>query len=283
MRRTLALVLLLVGLTAWLPAQEGVAPAGHVDSLKFAVIGDTGTGAPPQFEVARQMVAARAVFPFDMVIMLGDNIYGGQSPQDFVNKFARPYAALLQAGVVFYASLGNHDNQTNRLYKDFNMGGERYYTFVKKNVAFFVLDSNQLDPAQRAWIDNALMQSRADWKICYFHHPLYSDARRHGPDLGLRLVLEPIFVRHGVNVVLSGHDHVYERLRPQKGITYFVEGAGGELRKGDMQPSSATAASFDQDQSFMLIEVSGDELSFQALSRDGQRVDSGVIRRQQIP
>src|SRR5580765_1175905 len=83
------------------------------DSLKFAVIGDNGTGGKPQYDVGQQMAAARAKFPFEMVLMLGDNLYGRQDPKDFVTKFEQPYAPLLQAGVLFYATLGNHDNQNN--------------------------------------------------------------------------------------------------------------------------------------------------------------------------
>ena len=163
------------------------------------------------------------------------------------------------------------------------MGGVRYYTYARRNVRFFVLDSDFLDPPQRAWIERALQQSTDDWKICYFHHPLYSDGRTHGSQVDLRVVLEPLFVAHGVNVVFSGHDHVYERLKPQKGITYFVSGAGGQLRKGDVKRSEMTAAAFDQDCSFMLVEVSSDDLFFQAVSRTGTTVDSGVIHRQGRP
>jgi 3',5'-cyclic AMP phosphodiesterase CpdA len=211
--------------------------------------------------------------------MLGDNMYGRQNPQDFITKFQRPYATLLEAGVLFYATLGNHDNPANRLYPGFNMGGQRYYTYTRKNVQFFVLDSNAMDPQQLAWLDNALKQSILPWKICYFHHPLYSNGGRHGSEVELRVVLEPLFVKYGVNVVYSGHDHIYERIKPQKGITYFVNGSSGELRRGDTRPSAMTAAYFDQDQAFMLVEVVGDDMFFQARSRTGRTVDSGVIHR----
>src|SRR5688500_5141463 len=87
------------------------------DSVKFAAIGDNGTGERAQYEVAQQMVKAHAAFLFDLVIMLGDNMYGGQSPSDFVKKFEQPYAALLSAGVKFQASLGNHDRPENISYK----------------------------------------------------------------------------------------------------------------------------------------------------------------------
>ena len=200
-----------------------------------------------------------------------------------MQKFEAPYRPLLEAGVRFYASLGNHDNQSNRLYKPFNMDGERYYTFVNKNVRFFVLDSDYLDPKQLAWLDGALKSSSDEWKICYFHHPLYSNGGRHGSQLDLRVLLEPLFVRYGVNVVFSGHDHIYERLKPQRGIQYFVSGAAGQVRKGDLRKSETTAAAFDQDQSFMLIEIAGSDLSFQAISRTGKTVDSGVLHRELRP
>jgi 3',5'-cyclic AMP phosphodiesterase CpdA len=256
----------------------GVLPA-RPDSLKFAAIGDSGTGDRAQYDVGQRMATERKRFPFELVIMLGDNLYGRQQPEDFVTKFERPYAALLSAGVAFYASLGNHDNPRNSQYEAFHMGGERYYTFNRKNVRFFVLDSNQMDPKQLAWIDEALKQSQDEWKICYFHHPLYSDGGRHGSDVQLRVALEPLLVRYGVNLVFQGHDHIYERLTPQKGVVYFVSGSAGELRRGDVRPSKTTAAYFDQDQSFMLVEIAGDELFYEAISRTGQTVDSGVVRR----
>ena len=160
------------------------------------------------------------------------------------------------------------------------MNGARYYTYARKNVRFFVLDTTQMDAKQVAWIDAALQEAKEDWKICYFHHPLYSNAARHGSSVDLRVILEPIFVKHGVNVVFSGHDHVYERLKPQKGIYYFVSGAAGQLRRGNMRPTEQTAAAFDQDQSFMLVEVLRNELHYRAISRTGNTVDAGVIQRQ---
>jgi len=260
----------------------GQSPAplpNRANSVKFAAIGDNGTGERAQYEVAQQMLKSRAAFAFDVVIMLGDNMYGGQTPADFVRKFEQPYKPLLDAGVKFQASLGNHDRAENVSYKFFNMNGERYYAFARRNVRFFALDSTRMDAKQLAWIETSLAEAKEDWKICYFHHPLYSNASRHGSSVDLRVVLEPIFVKHGVDVVFSGHDHVYERVKPQKGIPYFVSGAAGQLRRGNMRPTEETAAYFDQDQSFMLAEVAGDELHFQAISRMGKIVDSGVIRR----
>jgi 3',5'-cyclic AMP phosphodiesterase CpdA len=281
MRRCLILVLT----AAWCAgvlAQSAALP-NRPDSVKFAAIGDNGTGDRPQYEVAQQMTSVHARFPFDLVIMLGDNMYGGQKPSDFVKKFEQPYAALLAANVKFQASLGNHDRPENVSYGLYNMNGQRYYTYVRKNVRFVALDSTLMDRKQLDWLDATLRDSREDWKVCYFHHPLYSNASRHGSSVDLRLLVEPIFLKNGVNVVFSGHDHVYERLKPQKGIYYFVSGAAGQLRKGNMEASDQTAASFDQDQSFMLVEVAGLDMFFQSIARTGQVVDSGVIHRQQRP
>ena len=247
------------------------------DAVRFAVIGDSGTGEPPQYETAAEMESAHRIFSFDFVLMLGDNIYGGKSSSDFQRKFELPYRPLLDAGVKFYASLGNHDETNERLYKPFNMDGKRFYSFKKGNVQFFALDSNYMDAEQLDWLSKELSNSTSLWKICYFHHPLYSHARAHGPDSDLRKLLEPVFLRYGVTVIFSGHEHVYERLRPQNGINYFVLGNSGQLRFHDLRPSSETAKGFDTDRDFALVEIAAYQLYFQVLSRTGQTVDSGTL------
>ena len=247
-------------------------------SVRFAVIGDNGTGEKKQYDVADEMVRAHKVFPFDFVIMLGDNIYGNDGLGGIKRKFEEPYRALLEAGVKFYASLGNHDDPNERLYKSFNMDGKRYYNFKRGNAEFFALDSNYMDPEQLSWIKKELTNSDAAWKICYFHHPLYSHGRDHGPDVDLRKQLEPVFEQTGVNVVFSGHEHDYERLKPQHGISYFVLGNSGQLRMHNLRPSSDTVKGFDTDRSFALVEVTGDEIVFQVISRGGETVDFGTIK-----
>ncbi len=262
----------------WLavPAAQELTLPLKPDSVRFGVIGDSGTGETPQYDVGRQLAASHEKFPFTFVIMMGDNLYGSQRPPDYVTKFEAPYKILLDAKVAFYAALGNHDDPNQRLYTPFNMGGKRYYSFKKGNVRFFALDSTYMDPIEVAWLEQELMSSGSDWKIAYFHHPLYSSGM-HGSQTDLRAVIEPLFLKYGVDVVFSGHEHFYQRIKPQKGIYYFVSGAAGQLRKGDIKPSDLTAAAFDSDQSFMLVEVSGKELSFQAISRTGRTVDKGTI------
>jgi 3',5'-cyclic AMP phosphodiesterase CpdA len=249
-------------------------------SVLFAVVGDMGSGDQPQYETAQQIVNARQTFPFDFVITTGDNLLGGSKPADFDKKFAVPYKPLTDAGVKFYVSLGNHDDTNERFYKPFNMNGESYYTYKKGNVRFFVLNSNYMDPKQVAWLETQLRDaSKGAWKICYFHHPLYSSGKFHGPSLDLRKLLEPLFIKYGVDAVFSGHEHIYERVHPQNGIYYFTEGASGELRANNLGRSTITDKGFDTDRSFMLIEIAGDEMYFQTISRTGVTVDSGVIHR----
>jgi 3',5'-cyclic AMP phosphodiesterase CpdA len=222
------------------------------------------------------------VFPFDLVTLVGDNLYGSERPQDFQQKFEIPYKPLLDAGVRFQASLGNHDAREQRYYKLFNMDGKLYYTFKgsKQSVRFFVLESTYMDPEQVAWLEKELQNSQSDWKIAYFHHPPYSSGDRHGSDQRLREVLEPLFIKYNVSVVFTGHDHFYERVKPQNGIVYFVVGSGGQLRKGNIDTSSGiTAKGNDTDQSFLVAEINGDQMAFNAVSRQGLVFDSGVITR----
>jgi hypothetical protein len=256
-----------------LPLKEG--------SVRFAVIGDTGTGTDKQRQVADKMVQYRTAFPFDFVLMMGDNLYGGESAKDFEVKFSDVYKQLLDNNVKFYATLGNHDLPIQVNYQNFNMNGKEYYRFKKGNIAFYSLNSNYMDKKQVQWLEDELSKDTSDWKIAFFHHPPYSSASKHGSDKQLREVLEPIFVKYGMNVVLTGHDHVYERIKPQKGIYYFVSGAGGKLRSGDINDKSAlTEKSFDRDMHFMLWEADGNELYFQVISRTGETVDSGMIVNQ---
>src|SRR5690348_16686486 len=252
----------------------------QANSVRFAVIGDSGTGDRQQYEVAQRMEAYRRATKFDFVLMLGDNIYGSHSPRDFSDKFERPYKPLLDAGVKFYASLGNHDDPNDeRLYKPFNMGGERYYAFRKDKVAFFALDSNYMDPNQLSWLDQNLKNSAGTWKICFFHHPLYNDGKHHGADTDLRTQLLPIFQKYGVNAVFSGHEHVYERIKPENNIYYFVLGNSGKLMTNDFRSNGERLKGFDSDLTFMLVEIAGDTLYFQTISRSGQTIDFGQLPR----
>lgn len=262
------------------PFAQDLTLPNSADSVKLAIIGDSGTGSSSQMRVAERLVASRQKFPYGFVLMLGDNLYGGSSPRDFEKKFEQPYKPLLDSGLKFFAALGNHDNPNERFYKQFNMNGERFYTFKPKgNVRFFGLDSNYMDKAQLQWLEKELAASGSDWKICFFHHPLYSSGGAHGSDVQLREQLEPLLLKYGVDAVFSGHEHFYERIKPQKGIYYFISGGAAKLREGDVKRSELTEKSFDSGYHFMLVEIAKDALSFQVISDQAKTVDSGTLPR----
>jgi hypothetical protein len=278
MRRLSVLVFALV-LPLAASAQELRLPNAE-GSVKFAVIGDTGEPGPGQTGVARQMVTWRTRFPFKFALMMGDNLYGSENAGDYQKKFSDPYKALLDGGVEFHAALGNHDDAAQVQFKLFHMNGQKYYTFKPQNgVRFFALDSNYVDQKQIEWLDKELAASGSDWKIAFFHHPLYSSGKTHGSADLQRGLLEPVFLKYGVNVVFTGHEHFYERIKPQKGVAYFIIGSSSKLRQGDLQKSSLTVYGNDSTYAFMLVEIVGDELYFQTINDKGETIDTGSVRR----
>ena len=271
------------------PDADGLALPKKAGSLRFAVMGDVGRGDRAQYDTANEMARWHQRFDFSFVLMLGDNIYAEGTPEEYAARFERPYKALLDRGVTFHAALGNHDPPGQTYYTPFNMGGHRYYSLRKSagpplpgartTVDFFALDTVILDEEQIVWLRRMLAASDADWKIAFFHHPLYTSGRYRAAAARLRRRLEPVFVQNGVDVGFSGHEHFYERLVPRQGVQYFTSGGGGALRRGDIRVSPLTAAGFDQDTHFLLVEIAGDHFYFQAISRTGQTVDLGEFER----
>ena len=254
----------------------------------FAVIGDTGTGDEAQRAVAQQMVKQRQKTPFEFVLMLGDNIYEKGEKEKIGSHFEEPYKELLDAGVQLYATLGNHDIikgldfQTN--YKNFNMGGKRYYSFTKgdkeNQIEFFALDTNLMDQTQLSWLEGKLKDSKARWKVAFCHHSIYSSSKMHSEYKGLRAQLEPLYVKYGVNAVFAGHAHSYERVKPQKGVQYFTEGASGEIKRRSLnRQSPLMAAGEDMVNSFLIVQATENEMKVEAIAADGRRIDSYTIKR----
>jgi hypothetical protein len=268
------------------PAEPPAELPNQEKSLKFAVLGDFGTAGRAQYGLATRMATFYEKFKMEFVVLVGDNLYGSERPQDFKRKFEAPYKPLLDADVKFYGALGNHDAREQRYYKLFNMDGKLYYSLKAPNesVRFFMLDSTYPVPEQIEWLEKELKDAKEDWKIAVFHHPIYSSGGRHGSDVKLREKLEPLFVRYNVSVAFMGHDHFYERIKPQHGIVYFVVGSGGKLAPGDIDPrSKLTAKGFDTDNAFLAVEISGDKMYFNAVSTAGTIVDSGVVERRKVP
>jgi 3',5'-cyclic AMP phosphodiesterase CpdA len=234
--------------------------------------------------VAEQMFTKHQQSPYDLIVAAGDNVYPNGSGRYFAKHVEQPFAGIIKDRVPFYAVLGNHDVDEGRQdqcqYPLFNMGGNNYYTIKKGDglAELFMLDSTDFDATQAHWLELALQASKARWKIAVFHHPIYSSGKKHGSSIGLRKQLEPLFTRNGVQIAFSGHDHIYERTKPLEGIQYFVTGAGGKTRRGDIDMKSEfRQVSYDEDNHFMLIEVEDKQVSFQAISEKGTLVDSGSI------
>jgi predicted MPP superfamily phosphohydrolase len=260
----------------------GATPAKN--KIKFIAIGDFGTGDDNQSQIANLMLRDHKTSPLDFVIAVGDNIYPDGGGRHFEKKFARPYAGLIRDGVKFHAVLGNHDVEDGRgdqcQYPLFNMNGQCYYTVKQGDglAEFFMIDSTAFDMTQAGWLEGVLKESTAKWKIAVFHHPIYSSAEKHGSNFGLRRSIEPLLTRYGVNVVLSGHDHTYERVKPQQGVQYFVTGAGGKLRPGDVNIRSPfRAMSYDRDNHYLQMVIDDKQIDFQTITRSGAVIDRGAI------
>ena len=282
-RRSFLALLAANSVVALAAKPDNSAPANE---FSFVAFGDMGTGDDEQQNLANGMTAYQEKHPFDTVLMLGDNIYPDGNISLVKQKFERPYAELLKRGVKFHAVLGNHDVRKGResemKYPEFNMNNRLYYTFVKGDglIEFFALDSTNMTGQQLLWLDDALKTSTAIWKIVYFHHPIYSSAITHGSDMKLRGQLEPLLVKYGVAVTLSGHDHTYERTKPQRGVQHFVSGAGGQLRRGDLDKrTSFYDEGNDKVNSYMYFEVTPEKLSFKCLDAQGSTLDKGSISR----
>jgi hypothetical protein len=242
----------------------------------FAAMGDSGSGDEPQREVAEALLTYfRTARRFPFVLLLGDNLYD----DDYEGEFLRPYKPLIDAGVKFYAALGNHDRDPEIHFKPFNMGDHGRYSFDEGNARFAVLNSNRpSDPEQARWLDGVWTDAGDKWRIAFFHHPLYSSGRHADESrVVIRPALEPLLLRNHVDVVFSGHEHLYERIAPQKGIRYFVSGGGGRnlyhVRPSDFDEVAAS------EHHFMVVEIGGDRLFFEAITPAMKLLDCGLIWR----
>lgn len=305
-RKALAAIASALLLTGVSLSQQSTAvpfPSGPpgADEVRFAAIGDSGTGGSSQYRVATRLLEIQKLSEFKILLFLGDNIYPSGSPGGFEKKFLKPYAPLFLEGVDFRGAIGNHDARSTygTLLQQmvFDSGPKTFYSFTAGDglIEFFALDTTQLsDPDDEAaasvqlqWLDAELSGSEAEWQIAFMHHPLYSSSKKHGEAssdmdelLRVRKLLEPLFVRYGLEVSLSGHDHVYERTKPIKGIQYFISGAAAKLRKNNLQRSTAYfEAGNDTERSFLLFSATPEVLRFWAIGEDGKPLDSGEIRK----
>jgi hypothetical protein len=262
------------------PTQPGATSPLPMPAIRggtvFAAMGDGGSGDQSQVAVAQAMLTyfnTARHFPF--VLMLGDNLYD----DDYESEFLKPYKPLLDRGVKFYAALGNHDRDLEIHFKPFNMGDKDRYSFDHGNARFAALNSNHPgDPEQIKWLDSVFADAGDKWRIAFFHHPLYSSGQHAGESRDvIRPALEQALVRNRVNVVLAGHEHLYERIKPQQGVYYFVSGGGGRYLY-DVHPSAFDEVAVSEHH-FMIFMVAGDRLFFEAITHQQKVLDCGIINR----
>ncbi|MCX6059312.1 MAG: metallophosphoesterase [Chloroflexi bacterium] len=263
--------------------------AFQTGNIVFAVIGDFGEAGQPEADVANLVKAWNPSF----IITVGDNNYPngavssideniGQYYHQYIFKYNGKYgdgSAVNQ----FFPALGNHDwDQNNGRQQELYFtlpGNERYYDFIQGSAHFFVLNSNVTEPEgadvnskQAKWLKKALAASTSKFDIVILHHPPYSSGR-HGSTTRMQWP----YKSWGADAVLSGHDHLYERILVD-GLPYFVNGIGGAeslYRFENVIPESKFR--YNLDYGAMRVEANNQTMKFQLFSRAGVLVDEYTI------
>lgn len=261
------------------------------DAVTFAVLGDNGTGGRNAMDIAREMARTYQETPYGLVVLLGDISYYGSIADRYEEVFLEPLGPLLDAGVTFELAVGNHEleyepsSEANReIVRRLETVGEEgaFYSVLAGPVEIFIVDSSTpqvtgaAGPEQLTWLRGALAASTAPWKVAALHHPPYSSGG-HGSNLAVREVLEPLFVEYGVDLVLTGHDHHYERTVPLDGVTYVVSGAGSKLRGTGTSDFTAVAENRLQ---FMVAEATLDTIRLRAIGVGGVVIDEFSVVRE---
>ncbi len=293
MRKNVYLVVLLI-LAFLVPA------AGQNKPFPFAVIGDSGCDCSGQEIVSKQLFEWYKKKPYGMVLMLGDNIYGdtsffggrrGGDPALFEEHFDEYYKPLLDSGVKFFATLGNHDMEADNGRsmiadkKRFHMvGSTGFYSFAPEEekglITFYAVNSvtmvkGKTDLGQIGWLRESLEKDKSTWKVVFMHHPIYTAIGGHRADTGLLAALEPVLVKGGVQLVLSGHNHYYARTKPIDGITHITSGGGG--RSLVSIKSTGQLVKAIRTYQFMYFEASFGRLDYWSIDGDGREIDRGFL------
>ncbi len=258
-------------------------PPGEEQPLvRLAVAGDVGSGDLAAYRTASSIAYQARTQPFDALLLLGDNVYPDGDPRRVEQTIFGPFASVLDEGTRLLPVLGNHDVDSgfgSAQARALGMPGP-WYAIRIDELLIVALDSNRpTDPDQQAWLASTLAHSDARWIVVMLHHPPYS-AGWHGSDEAARDAFAPLFERYGVQLVLSGHDHDYQRSEPIEGVTYVVSGAAAKTRPTSRADFTESAWSVLH---WLEIEVWADRLELRAVSQDGLVFDRATIEGARTP
>ena len=253
-----------------------IEPFARTPDVRIAVAGDVGEGEEEEWRTANAMDALAREDPYDALLLLGDNVYPDGDPDRLDATVFQPFGMLLRDGTRLLAILGNHDVAGGRGLEQIRRLGmpDRWWTVAIGDVRIVGLDSNLVgSEAQVRFLEDTLASATERWKIIAIHESPYSSGYQ-GSNLDVRRRFVPLFERYGVQLVLSGHDHDYQRSRAIDGVTYVVTGAGGRTRGAGEE--AFTAASWSV-LSFVDIAVYADRLELRAVTQDERWFDRVTI------
>jgi hypothetical protein len=252
-------------------------PVGTEPELHLAVVGDVGDGGDLEWRLASTMYNAGRSDPYDALLLLGDNVYPYGDPAKLDEYVFQPFAAVLDSGADLYSITGNHDalaeDGGSAQLEALGMPGFWWADRIG-DLLLVGLDSNQVDNAdQLAFLEATLADSDARWKIVAVHHPPYS-AGYQGSAKDVREAFSPIFERHRVQLVLSGHEHDYQRTGEINGVTYIISGAGAGTRRTGNRSYTAYSAST---MNFLDVNLYDDRMMLRAVDHEFKVFDETTL------
>jgi len=243
--------------------------------VAFLAAGDYGVGGTAQLSLGLRMQRHESRNPANMLVLLGDNDYT-RSPSRFRANWRKSFGWARRTGLRVAGVLGNHDYEIDRGRYQFRLLGMPgpYYTRTLGNAQLFLLDSNAVSDRQTAWLAQELADSTATWKIAVFHHPPYTCGGHSSHSHVVRRWV-PLFESHGVQLVLSGHDHNYQRFAARDGVTYVVHGGGGarlyRLRGCPSSYPRRVRARYEH--GFLFVSLGSERLNVSAVDLRGRVTD----------
>jgi hypothetical protein len=241
--------------------------------VAFLAVGDYGVGGSRQLALGLQMKNYESRQPANMLVSLGDNDYTG-SPARFRANWRRSFGWAGQSGLRVAGTLGNHDHEVGRGRYQFRLLGMPgpYYTRRLGDAQLFLLDSTVPTGRQTRWLKQQLADSTGTWKIAVLHHPPYTCGIYYYGDRFVQRHWVPLFERYDVQLVLSGHDHNYQRFAPRNGVTYVVHGGGGaKLYRLRGCPSSyPPRVGRLREHGFLSVSIGEEDLTVSAVNLRGQ-------------